>query len=320
MDDRELLIRAIRNNPDEDTPRLMYADYLDEHGEPDRAAFIRAQCELARLPERPKLHLIAASTTYLEPNSREMSVEGVCSSRPSMPETYDLLLGQQTFFGAILMSEHAIMAPASEPRTYRCRFLVTGHPDPNAARITELRRIELRTGIARVGFVDIPDLGPIEVAPGQRKRGFVDWICLDAPTWTTKGDQILSHEPVREVRISHTWEPRTLEDVPALSKGFGYFPNRAAGYGYATADRGDSGEIPSRLFNRLKNPDGTLGGFQWWKTRGAATKALHSAFEAEWAPTKFALFYGGIANTYIPDFNFGDGPLVVGYARNGGLP
>ena len=36
-------------NPDSDTPRLMYADWLEEHGDPDRAAFIRVQCEIARL-------------------------------------------------------------------------------------------------------------------------------------------------------------------------------------------------------------------------------------------------------------------------------
>jgi uncharacterized protein (TIGR02996 family) len=38
---------AIVAHPDEDTPRLAYADWLDEHGDPDRAAFIRVQCRLA---------------------------------------------------------------------------------------------------------------------------------------------------------------------------------------------------------------------------------------------------------------------------------
>src|SRR5262245_46053167 len=36
-------------NPDDDAPRLVYADWLDEHGDPHRAEFIRAQCERARL-------------------------------------------------------------------------------------------------------------------------------------------------------------------------------------------------------------------------------------------------------------------------------
>jgi uncharacterized protein (TIGR02996 family) len=41
---------AILAEPDEDTPRLIYADWLEENGEPGRAEFIRVQCELARLP------------------------------------------------------------------------------------------------------------------------------------------------------------------------------------------------------------------------------------------------------------------------------
>jgi len=52
-------LRAIAAAPDDDTPRLVYADWLDEHGDPARAEFIRVQCELARAaeddPRRPGL-------------------------------------------------------------------------------------------------------------------------------------------------------------------------------------------------------------------------------------------------------------------------
>src|SRR5262245_34901242 len=51
MAEREALLRAIRESPDEDAPRLVYADWLDEHGEAARAELIRVQCELARLAE-----------------------------------------------------------------------------------------------------------------------------------------------------------------------------------------------------------------------------------------------------------------------------
>lgn len=50
MSDRDALIAGICAHPDEDTPRLAFADYLEEFGEPDRAAFVRAQVELARTP------------------------------------------------------------------------------------------------------------------------------------------------------------------------------------------------------------------------------------------------------------------------------
>ena len=52
MSDGYALLRAIEAAPDEDTPRLAYADWLDEHAVSDAdrswAEFIRVQCELGR--------------------------------------------------------------------------------------------------------------------------------------------------------------------------------------------------------------------------------------------------------------------------------
>jgi uncharacterized protein (TIGR02996 family) len=44
MSDESALLAAIIAHPDEDTPRLMYADWLEEHDQPERAEFIRIQC------------------------------------------------------------------------------------------------------------------------------------------------------------------------------------------------------------------------------------------------------------------------------------
>ncbi len=51
MDDQDALLAAVCDRPDDDTPRLVFADWLDDHGFADRAAFVRAQVELARTPE-----------------------------------------------------------------------------------------------------------------------------------------------------------------------------------------------------------------------------------------------------------------------------
>jgi uncharacterized protein (TIGR02996 family) len=48
--DLTALLRAVCEFPDDDTPRLVLADWLDEHDEHERAEFIRLQCELARTP------------------------------------------------------------------------------------------------------------------------------------------------------------------------------------------------------------------------------------------------------------------------------
>jgi uncharacterized protein (TIGR02996 family) len=47
----DAFLQAIFDAPEDDTPRLVYADWLDEHGEPERAEFIRVQIQLAHLPE-----------------------------------------------------------------------------------------------------------------------------------------------------------------------------------------------------------------------------------------------------------------------------
>jgi uncharacterized protein (TIGR02996 family) len=54
-DEQRAFWAAIRATPEDDTPRLVYADWLDDRGEPDRAEFIRVQCALAKLgPDRRK--------------------------------------------------------------------------------------------------------------------------------------------------------------------------------------------------------------------------------------------------------------------------
>lgn len=47
----EPFLRAICQAPDDDAPRLVFADWLDENGDPDRAEFIRLQVQLARHPD-----------------------------------------------------------------------------------------------------------------------------------------------------------------------------------------------------------------------------------------------------------------------------
>ena len=48
-DDEQAFLAEILAAPDDDTPRLIWADWLEEQGDP-RAEFIRVQCAAARLP------------------------------------------------------------------------------------------------------------------------------------------------------------------------------------------------------------------------------------------------------------------------------
>src|SRR5262245_6887248 len=51
--DEQALLAAIIAEPEEDTPRLVYADWLDEHDRPARAELIRVQISLARTKGQP---------------------------------------------------------------------------------------------------------------------------------------------------------------------------------------------------------------------------------------------------------------------------
>jgi uncharacterized protein (TIGR02996 family) len=51
MNEDETFIRAIQAAPRERLPRLVYADWLDERGDP-RAEFLRLQCEVVKSVQR----------------------------------------------------------------------------------------------------------------------------------------------------------------------------------------------------------------------------------------------------------------------------
>ncbi|MFO0929962.1 MAG: TIGR02996 domain-containing protein [Gemmataceae bacterium] len=46
----DAFLASIVEHPDDDAPRLIFADWLDDHGNADRAEFIRVQVESARVP------------------------------------------------------------------------------------------------------------------------------------------------------------------------------------------------------------------------------------------------------------------------------
>src|SRR4029077_6996366 len=51
MDDAPASLRLILADPDADGPRLVYADWLDEHGGARRAGVIRRQCAFRAPPD-----------------------------------------------------------------------------------------------------------------------------------------------------------------------------------------------------------------------------------------------------------------------------
>lgn len=77
MIDRDAFIRSIQESPDDDGPRLVYADWLEEQGDSDRAELIRVQCELAGSAECEYAFGADANRTY--------SCEGAASRSLEVP-------------------------------------------------------------------------------------------------------------------------------------------------------------------------------------------------------------------------------------------
>jgi len=82
MTDRRDFLAAIIDRPDDDLPRLVYADYLEESGDEERAEFIRLQCELAKLPpDDPARIPLAVREKELLKNREAWIVPGMVATR-----------------------------------------------------------------------------------------------------------------------------------------------------------------------------------------------------------------------------------------------
>jgi uncharacterized protein (TIGR02996 family) len=78
----DAFLQAVLAEPDDDAPRLIYADWLEERGDP-RGAFIRLQCALERIgpadPARPDLEDEAAALLYQHEEEWVAPLNGIAS-------------------------------------------------------------------------------------------------------------------------------------------------------------------------------------------------------------------------------------------------
>jgi uncharacterized protein (TIGR02996 family) len=81
MPGHDAFLAAIRDEPDNDTPRLVYSDWLEEQGDAARAEFIRVQCRLERL------HPGDPSRTALEEREDELLARHEADWLAPLPES-----------------------------------------------------------------------------------------------------------------------------------------------------------------------------------------------------------------------------------------
>jgi uncharacterized protein (TIGR02996 family) len=128
--DRDALFRAICEHPDDDTARLVFADWLDEHGEAPRAAVLRAGVAVRRASDSgPLVSMAHALRTSIRKGSERIDWSAVA------PEV-------ATVFGAhrALFEEKVppVSVPAALKRVKGIEFLASASGWPDGVSVTDI--------------------------------------------------------------------------------------------------------------------------------------------------------------------------------------
>ncbi|VTR93228.1 leucine-rich repeat-containing protein typical subtype : Repeat-companion domain protein OS=Isosphaera pallida (strain ATCC 43644 / DSM 9630 / IS1B) GN=Isop_0392 PE=4 SV=1 [Gemmata massiliana] len=164
MTDEPALLATILAHPDEDTPRLMFADWLQEHNQPLRAEFVRVQVQLADLLRR-------MARAGLRPTPRARTA----TECKRYPELFALLARQ------------ALIWP-----TYGEWFPFGPLPQDHAAATCEniFNKLCVYAAVNHLPWVSLT------------QRGFLKAVQCPAASWLAHADAILARHPVERVRLT----------------------------------------------------------------------------------------------------------------------
>jgi uncharacterized protein (TIGR02996 family) len=228
MNERLAFLHAICATPDDDTPRLVFADWLQDNGDEARAEFIRVQIELALSGENARLKeregaLLAAHREEWEQPFRRFEVAG--SFRRFV---YDVHFRRGFVWGIDINDEEERFANHAKalfdlaPIQRVAFFHKWQHAD--LARCPELLRVK-ELSIDRAGF-ETEELEPL-----FRLKWFVNLNRLelvaddDNGHLTPEGIELLSRAntlpALRHLDLSHNWCGWDADDswVATLLKG-----------------------------------------------------------------------------------------------------
>jgi uncharacterized protein (TIGR02996 family) len=165
MTERDAFLKAILADPDEDSHRLVFADWLTENGDADRGEFIRVQCELAR-----RWPLAPPGTAYYDfpPGKRR-----------GCPEYQRLLARARELW------EHV-------PRGRTCTSGYTWTLPLGDLFGEHLSSVQEWFCIGNFS----------ESVRWTCRRGFVESVTCRGDDWVRHGDAVLAEHPVREVVLT----------------------------------------------------------------------------------------------------------------------
>jgi uncharacterized protein (TIGR02996 family) len=193
MTDLDALRRAVLAAPDDDLPRLVYADCAEESGDPEYAEFIRAQIELAKTPEYEPF------AVYCHTCRPEWVTDGRPNPVPGVDKPY------------------------SEPsyrRGFGWRLGITG---PRQQQVVERAMTDHPIGALNLGTGTLDQWAEFSTAEWLRQIRSLWFVALSSPNEPLR---VLRESPfvpnVRDLRLEHTNEPSLsfiLEDLFAAPLG-----------------------------------------------------------------------------------------------------
>ena len=178
--DRLGLLATVCAQPEDDAPRLVYADWLDEHSQPERAEFIRVQCELARTPDPMRC-----------PRCNEPVVPHRVSSTPWLTRCTKCVWSHGDFWESTVEKgrrHEALRRRERELWGTRCLFFC----DHDFGGLPWVSRDGCGDNEAIVRFG--PDPEPEHDGKVIYARGFPSTITLDAETFLAHADRLLWRE------------------------------------------------------------------------------------------------------------------------------
>lgn len=233
MDARRAFLDKITEFPDDDTPRLVYADWLEEKGQADRAEFIRVQCELAKLPTDPPLE------------GGSCRVDGWSSVRPQASHM-NLCQWCQWMrdgtFARIDLLHRLEQSSLDQSKSEAMRPFSFGDE-------REEGRIEPPHGISFGPSHITVHLGwEHEAAVFMKfRRGFAEEIRCELATWLTHGSAICREQPVRP----HSEMITDREPMGLFVSGFVWVEETDPQW-----ERGPW-SLPSEVYSRLDETEST---------------------------------------------------------------
>ncbi len=259
---RENFIQDIIEHPEDDAPRLIFADWLDENGEPERAELIRVQIRLAELKPGPEEHRKASSMLERYRKGDPVPLRG---KTPAV-----LLLREALLLGNIPMPWLGYPLWAMTDVEHIASF--TGRPASTSGAVlaTGGRGAATSGNVGDMAFAGVAGARAVfrgtPLFQREFRRGFVDVVSCRCEHWLQHGPALVRQHPLREVRLT--------DREPAAYPGSNWW------YWYGATDplvSVDHRRIPLPIWQLLEAHEKDGANLGLWCSKEAAVSALSTA-------------------------------------------